>query len=186
MSFEERKKLYQKFATRQQNCWVKGYPLIQSVLRLIEKPKIHRVAELGCHDGGLAVSCLKNLPSWWSWVGYGIIPPPMFLKTHDRFRYVELQNQIWLSEVEPFDVFVSSHTLEHLYDDEAEQLFSWLKGKCSHVILYVPLRMYKSDVKGRHVLTKGYRWVNQQLEQSGFRRVWSCGGWFGWFIKKRG
>jgi predicted SAM-dependent methyltransferase len=84
--------------------------------------------------------------------------------------------------LDSFDVFVSSHTLEHLYAEEIEQLTEWLSRKTRYVIVSVPLLKDRGIVKGNHVLDKGSVWLKRTLKENGFSLIWDCGQWFGWFL----
>jgi len=178
-SFSERQRQYQQRSTPQ-TCWRKCYPHIQSALTLLSHSRCRVIAELGCHNGNLAAACLLNLPEYWIWHGYDIVEP-QHMREHPRFVFHHLTSQIWDADIVEFDVFVSSHTIEHLYADEVEQLIHWLSGRCRHVVLCVPLRRGVGDLKGWHVLKPGYEWLTRLMVESGFHPIWTCGGWFGWF-----
>ena len=178
--FNVRRRQYQHMCPRPQHSWLKCYPNIHASLQLMSHPRLTTILELGCHQGDLAVECLRTLPDWWMWHGYDITEPPV-MKQHPRFQFHHIKTQIWDSDTVAFDVFVSSHTIEHLFAEEAKQLFQWLKGKCRHAVLCIPLRRLQGDLKGWHVLEEGYEWVMEQMMLNGFKPVWTCGGWFGWF-----
>ena len=182
--FNVRRSQYQHMCPRPQYSWMKCYPNIHAALQLISHPRLPTVLELGCHQGDLAVQCLRNLPEWYEWHGYDIAESPV-MKRHPRYKFHHIKTQIWNCETVAFDIFVSSHTIEHLFSSEVEKLIQWLNGKCKHAVLCIPLRRTMGDLKGWHVLDRGYEWVTQKLLENKFKQVWSCGGWFGWFTNSQ-
>lgn len=176
----------QKYYSRRGNLpyrWQKEYPMILGALQLMQHSpcNIKTVVELGCADGALAVQCLNDLPNHMSWTGYDIAKQWIAKSLeHPRYKPILLRNWLWKLKLSRFDVFVSSHTIEHLFPDELQRLAEWLSDQARYVVLAVPS---PHIVQGQHVLGKSSEWIKEQFKDNGFRLVWEVGGWFGWFSK---
>lgn len=143
-----------------------------------------RVLELGCNDGSLAVECLARLYNRCWWHGYDINPYWIkHSKEHPRYTATLLTDQIWnLDFIVEFGVFLSVHTLEHLYADEVTRLIKWLKRQhCKNIIVCTPLGVGAINDQN-HVLNQDETWLRQQFINEDFKVVWECGCYFGWYI----
>jgi hypothetical protein len=161
---------------------MKCYDYMISALKLLTGSHLNRVVELGCNDGSLALECLGNLPRYIQWDGYDINENYIKQsKQHPRYTPHLLDKQLWEMNLPQFDVFVSSHTIEHLYSDEVEALARWLPSHARFLALCVPLRPDHGRLHADHILDKGSDWLVSLLEQWGFSLVWQVKGWFGWF-----
>jgi hypothetical protein len=166
-----------------QNAWTVEYAYILSTLKLLSFENCKSIVELGCADGALASCCLDELSWIEAWHGYDI--SPYWIEntvSHERYFPHLLETDIWMLPLDSFDIFVSSHTLEHLYAEEIEHLTEWLSRKTRYVIVSAPLLKDRGIVKGNHVLDKGSTWLKETLKENGFSLIWNCGQWFGWFL----
>ena len=184
-NFKQRQDFFSRQITPQ-TSWLKCYNHILAVLTLLSHSRCTRIVELGCGDGSLAVACLTNLHTQQplEWVGYDI--SPYFIqnaKRHEQFIPCLLEDQIWNLNIPRFDVFVSSHTLEHLYSDEVEKLVAWLSSHAKYAVVCVPLRPDKTAVGANHILDKGFIWLRELFVRAGFRIIWDTGRYFGWYEK---
>lgn len=163
-----------------QDSWMKCYDYMISALKLM--PNANSIVELGCNDGSLAIECLGNLPRYVQWIGCDI--HKAFIeksKQHPRYKPILLEKQLWEHDLPRFDVFVSSHTLEHLYSDEVEKLVKWLSKRTRYVAICVPLRPDQGRIHADHILDKGSDWMVKLFNDNGFKLIWEIKGWFGWF-----
>ena len=89
-----------------------------------------------------------------------------------------------MPEVEPFDVFFSSHTLEHLYSEDVEALINWLSTRAKYLLLIAPMGRKSTPLSPKrplHIMDKGSLWMAEKLKEVGFKSVWETHRWFGWF-----
>lgn len=181
--FKKRQQYYSRY-NQTSHWWRTCYDSVFSALMLLSKRYRGglRVVELGCNDGSLAVACLNKLYNRCSWHGYDINPYWInHSKQHKRYTATLLSDQIWKLRLQ-FGVFVSVHTLEHLYPDEVSQLIKWLKHQhCNSIIVCVPLGVGAINEQN-HVLHKDETWLRNQFVKEGFTVLWECGTYFGWYV----
>ena len=143
-----------------------------------------RVTELGPADGWLAFNCLSRL-EFKSWTGYDI-SRIMVEKTLPEvkslgFVSIELNEQFWDSAVEEFDIFVCSHTIEHLSDNHFEELLKFISPRIETLILEVYVKGNRTDWKdygGSHILTLNGNDIDAMVKDRGFASV--GGRYMGW------
>ena len=189
-NFSERRQHYiEHFTFPYTPSWIKEYPLISAVFNLLRHSRLSTVAELGCNDGGLAVKCLRDNSYPLKWIGYDFLKQHIERSHwHPSYKPVLMDKYLWeMSEVQPFDIFVASHVMEHLYPEEIQQLAVWLAPRAKHLIMVAPLGHFETAehaARSGHILTKGSSWISDVLQNVGFVPVWETGRWFGWFQKK--
>jgi 2-polyprenyl-3-methyl-5-hydroxy-6-metoxy-1,4-benzoquinol methylase len=185
--FKERQEYYlKKLGGRGDHSWRRHYDVINSVFTLLKYNKIKTVVELGCFDGALAVKLLNELPYFLDWTGYDFLQSLIDKShIHSKYKPILLDRPLWdMPEVEPFDVFVCSHTLEHLYSEDVEALVNWLSPRAKYLLLIAPLGRKSTPISPRrplHILDKGSLWLAEILKEAGFKSVWETHRWFGWF-----
>lgn len=111
-----------------------------------------RVLELGSYDGWLANAC--SAVGIESWVGYelcGWAVDRSMQGTDNR----ELLMPFWmLHDLPAADIFLSSHTLEHLTDREVEMVLDVVAPRVTDMILEVPWHPDGwHDYRGSHILS---------------------------------
>jgi hypothetical protein len=107
--------------------------------KMFEKlPEDLSVVELGCHQGNLAKKMLKEFSKIKSWTGYDFHSPISRSIVHDD-RYSSMILSDWFQNISlpDFDVFVSSHTLEHLSNKEAAAVLCRIQSP--YMLIEVPL-----------------------------------------------
>ncbi len=131
------------------------------------------IVELGCHDGSMASAFSEvNVEEW---VGYDIINVVNQIRqANRRFRFVELDGQIWdrpSMEFRGKEVFISSHTIEHLSDVEVDRLIPFMR-----MFKYLMLIVHASEdgddwmnYDGLHVYTAGVGHIRESL--TGFQTL---------------
>lgn len=96
---------------------------IDSVFGLIinsDKVKTIRVVELGCFRGFLARAMLDLRPEIKNWIGYDINFHSIRESVVKDSRYLGIKLSEWFFDIQipPCNVFVSSHTLEHMNENQ--------------------------------------------------------------------
>lgn len=151
-----------------------------------------KVIELGCHEGHLAKSMLGKYESIASWSGYDINHRALLRSVVDDDRYRAIALNDWFHHIElpEFNVFVSSHTLEHLDSEQAIKVFDQISEKAIFLVLEIPISEDGQDwqgYKGTHVLKEGRRVIRQIISQRKYVCFQeSCGNYpMGWVTRWR-
>ena len=96
---------------------------------LIKTNKTLSVFEFGCGTGLLAKDVLDNCGNFVSqWTGYDLIN---ITESINKFKFLEnkYNNFIWNTDFEfDYDLFVSTHTLEHINENQLRLLFDKIKN----------------------------------------------------------
>lgn len=183
LSFKERKQYYDSHWKIFPYSWSRSYPFIISMLQLVTHKGFKSVVEMGCMDGGLAVTALKELNDKVTWTGYefneSCLNKPRY---HPRFAMKELKDYLWNLDIGNFDVFVSSHVIEHLYPKEIIKLAEWLDKHAQQAIIVAPIGIHTTPTNDDgHILEKGSLWLRDVLECNGFNLTWEAGRYCGWY-----
>ena len=132
------------------------------------------VVELGCYRGGLAQKILEKNENITSWLGYDICSNALndILIIDDRFEPVYMNDSWPVQHEGDFDIFVSTHTLEHLTVSEVRQVLIKLEECCRRAV-YLELPLIENGKVWRggassHVL----RWGRKH-----FRDIFNSNGW---------
>jgi hypothetical protein len=81
------------------------------------------VIELGGYDGELAALCLDKYPRISKWDNYDLDPKGE--SKRGRYTAFQLEKQLWEeADILDADVFVASHTIEHLSEPDVRKLLS--------------------------------------------------------------
>lgn len=122
------------------------------------------VVELGSASGALAVSILKRHENIKFWEGYDInYMWYRFYKHHPKLYRNTLVSPFEEKNLSRFNVFVSSHTIEHLNFEEVQRIAEAIQD-IKYIILDTPLLENGQNwngYKGAHVLTEGRSQVRQ-------------------------
>mgnify|MGYP001417850576 FL=1 len=83
------------------------------------------VIELGGYDGGLASACLSEHPEILSWTNFDL-DTAASLCDDPRYSAITLTTQFWEARppLSDNEIFVASHVIEHLSDDDFLSLLS--------------------------------------------------------------
>jgi hypothetical protein len=142
--------------------------IFDCLLKIQEKLGSFNIVELGCHDGSLADQFALTS---FGWHGYDLLNVVHRVKQRNKhFRFTELDTQIWNLPDEEFrntQVFMASHALEHLSDDELPLLIEWMRH-FKYIVLIVPLLANGQDWRGydgMHLLKMGYRRLGMELNK---------------------
>lgn len=123
----------------------------QEVFREASKPSI--VLEFGAWNGKLADTVLKYYSNFiMRWHGTDIAPVVVTnnLCKHPTYNPIVLLGQLYDVNLPPHDIFVCSHTLEHLSWEEVQKVLKWQRAK--YLVLETPLRENLDGYEGGHVL----------------------------------
>ena len=131
-----------------------------------------KVLELGGYEGELALQILKIYPGI-QWLNVEIVKHRM-KKDLANYSYREhvLSDQLWNEKlnVRGYDVFASSHTLEHLSDMQVKLLFHYLvSNSIRYLILQLPIQAKGQTWQGyggAHVLRMGSNQIKKLLTPS--------------------
>jgi len=184
--FNDYRKVYSSLTfnelKKQHEQWYRKYPLqsrfekrffvncFKHVVKTLKRNLF--VVELGGFEGALALEILKMYPTM-QWLNVEIIKHTM-KRGLEKYRYTEhvLSEQLWREKLDlrKYDVFVSSHTLEHLSNVQVKRLFEYLiLNNMQYLILDIPVRpngqtWYKYS--GTHVLMMGSNHLKKLLISS--------------------
>lgn len=185
LSFNDLKKQHEE--------WYREYPgqtrvskqffinCFKYVVKTLKRSNLN-VVELGGYEGELALQILKFYPEM-QWLNIEIISHRM-KKGLENYQYKEhvLSDQLWNENLDlrKYDVFVSSHTLEHLSDVQVERLFHYLgANNLKYLILQVPIKVNGQTWQGyggAHVLRMGSTQMKKLLNPL-YCLVYERGAW---------
>lgn len=136
------------------------------------------VIEMGGWKGELAKYMLERLPKIRHWLNYEISEQAIIENICPYSPYEALipSDFIWNIELPKADVFVSSHTIEHIRASELDKLFSRLPVK--YIALQAPLADDGTDWSGyygSHILEIGWDGVIAMLDRGGYKLTHSKG-----------
>lgn len=136
------------------------------------------VIELGGWKGELAGYVLNKLPKIRRWLNYEISEQAVkeTACNDDRYEPLVPADFLWNIEIPNADVFVSSHTIEHIKVAELDKLLSKLPVK--YIGLQAPLADEGTDwggYYGSHILEVGWNTVIELLREYGFTLTHSKG-----------
>lgn len=113
-----------------------------------------RVIELGCHQGSLAAQVLAIYPDINVWIGFDInfhaISAPAVI---DK-RYVGSKLNDWIYNIQsmPANVFVVSHTFEHMNGCQIGRTIRWAHDSgIEFIIIEMPFRDEWIGYRGSHI-----------------------------------
>lgn len=150
------------------------------------------VAELGSDDGWLAYNCMSNF-KFKSWKGYDISGPRV-KRTLEKarkqgFLNIELHKQFWETDRDEFDIFVSSHTIEHISNEHCLKLFDFVCSKADILVLEIQVtgnRNRWNNYGGSHILSLNRGDLEGIIGDRGFKRIGLMGNPFcGLYIKNK-
>ncbi|MHA2112611.1 MAG: class I SAM-dependent methyltransferase [Candidatus Hodarchaeales archaeon] len=135
------------------------------------------VIELGCHEGGLANYIMQE-DKISRWLGYDINHKAIdraFEKRKDNIYFTPMKLGRWFYELplQPVDVFVCSHTLEHFSDAQAIAIIDHVKH-IEFLLFEVPFEVPSgnwNNYKGTHVLRGSGEDMNNKLDQT-HEKIW--------------
>jgi len=152
---------------------------LTKIFALIEPeiPGAMKVIELGCHEGHLAKGILQRIPGFsiQSWVGYDLNSRALSrsgsIVNDERFSTVALARVFYMTELPEFNIFVSTHTLEHMNIHEVIKVFDHTCKGSLYLVLEIPIKENGQDwrcYKGAHVLKEGRRAIRELLYARGY------------------
>jgi len=179
LTFDDLAELYGYFAQLRpqdgryrESCFVEMFNL----LRYMTKDDLH-IVELGCNKGYLAMDILKQFKNIKTWIGYDFHS----YENLGDLRYVSRALSDWfhLIELPDFNVFVSSHTIEHLSGDQVVKTFNHIVSKAEYLLLEI--RIYEDGFdwdswRCAHVLTWGQKQLKKLLTGIGYRLFYEIKG----------
>lgn len=173
LSFPDLIKLYEEFnrISPEQICFT-----LEKIKNVFNKTELEviKIVELGCHDGQLAKEILKEYSNIQSWIGYDICYSAVNrsrLNVHDdRFTAIALNDWFFNIELPKFNIFVCSHTLEHLNMDQVIKTLDHAKN-AKEIILEIPVydvgRSWRYS-KSTHVLTENRETIRKILTERNY------------------
>lgn len=130
------------------------------------------VIELGAWTGDLAKEILSKFDIK-SWIGYDISANSLkrSVVKDKRYKSVLLSKWIYDTDIPDFNVFVSTHTFEHMYLEEISKTLACISDRAKYMILEMPLSENGQDWKGysgNHVLTADRQTIRDLIVSHGF------------------
>jgi len=159
LSFKEKQEIIQHYHVLYpyQQHHHTGYFRLSFLIIKHEFQSILKVIEFGAFDGKLAWKILKDNPEI-EWNGYDISHVVINKMEHGlkKLKYTPhyLNKELWELNIDPsaFNVFVSSHSLEHISNKELLELMKWING-VKYMIIQVPLSKDWKNYSGCHHMT---------------------------------
>lgn len=156
-----------------QNICFRSDIILEHFKGIVESDDV--IVELGSQYGELAKLVLENIDVR-KWYGYDVDERIVEKNKCEDGRYIPVVLKDWFhnTDLPEFNVFVSTHTIEHL---SVEQVYSTLDSirNCDKVILDIPLGECKQSWnrnRSTHVLEDiGYSQIKDKLESYGFKLV---------------
>jgi len=99
------------------------------------------VVELGCHRGDLAKSILKQYPKIIKWYGYDINLKALQNKVVEDKRFIPLglETEFYLTNIPVFNIFVCTHTLEHIKFHEVYSCLNKISDIAKIIFIEIPI-----------------------------------------------
>ncbi len=145
---------------------------IKTALSLIDEDL--EIVELGCHDGSLACELLQENDRIKCWYGYDICSKAISRsKNLEKYKPAVLNDWFHNLELPKLNLFISSHTLEHLSDDRVLATFDKVLD-VKYLLLDTPLEEYGQDWAGyhaSHVLKSGKYDLERWLQERDYRKL---------------
>jgi len=142
------------------------YASVEEFEKLLRNVCYPSIVELGCHRGHLAKKLLSIFPNIQKWYGFDINPKALKHSIVDDSRFVPVLTPFTEFQDNSSNVFISSHTLEHLSTEQVTATLTALKHEW--VFLEMPITENGQEKwKGRntHVLTAGRKDIRKMLKQ---------------------
>jgi len=166
-----------------------GCAFKECVIGLCEKEKLLKVMEFGGWDGELASVVLKDDTQIELWDNFEICPTVPSVCKDVRYRHCEANDFVWnLGQSLDYDLFVSSHALEHLSTDDLRLLLnkvrhipylafqlpfsesgSWAGTTCFHILELSPAEFIKTISSFGYTLE--HTGISSEEQRFFFRRV---------------
>lgn len=131
------------------------------------------VTELGGYDGALARECIAGCERISQWHNFDLSTAEPVLD----FRYAAfgLEKQFWEMRPIGFDVFVASHVIEHLSENDFRCLASFISNFANWVYFDSPLQEdERSDWHGKtcaHKLELSWLEIDALMNDQGYSRL---------------
>lgn len=128
------------------------------------------VVEMGGWDGALAETLIGHFPIV-RWQNYDIVAVYPQVCDDPRYKRIVLGDWFW-NQPRSADVFVATHTIEHITGGELAKLFDCLD--CEYVYLESPLKadgQSWAGYVGSHILELGWRQVDGLLVERGYELI---------------
>jgi hypothetical protein len=151
------------------------------------------VIELGCHQGHLAKTLFETF-NISHWEGYDVSYSAIDRSVIDNRRYRAVKMTKWFHEISIpsyYNVFVSSHTLEHLSFNQVEKTIeAVLRAGITYMMIEIPFKLNGApewkDAHGSHVLYSTRQNFEDMIQSYGFSKIYyntDNRGWshiYGW------
>uniref|UniRef100_A0A6M3J0C0 Putative methyltransferase n=1 Tax=viral metagenome TaxID=1070528 RepID=A0A6M3J0C0_9ZZZZ len=177
MSFTERKDLenvLDRYFPDQRNFnLAKILDIFNMIINVYGESNI-KVIELGCNDCMLADNISKEFNEISSWHGYDIneFAIGRYTNNNSNNNKVEpfiLRDHFYRTEIDDdFDVFVSSHTLEHFNDDGFVECLNHI-SHVKYIIIELPIFEFKSNSTDTHVLKMNREEMFKHFKYLGYK-----------------
>jgi hypothetical protein len=151
------------------------------------------VIEVGGYLGKLATLILRyysNIEKWHNYdIQRNIVKDKVCIDS--RYEAVVLEDYIWNNPPDnDYNVFVASHLIEHLNEEDLEKLIDTIMIKCDFILLEAPLEKNTTDADWSsstdpHFLEIGWKQVTDILTSKGYSVLTSDNKWNYMFTKLR-
>jgi len=190
VSFDLWRKHYRQLTFRQQvdiyNAWALRYPnqgshyCLPAVLKAIEEVKqklnknVLRIIELGGYQGELAFDVLTCYPNFiyvnYDFCSIAIQRTKPKLKGY-KFWNVRLKKPFWQIPIQKYDLFITSHTLEHMINEEVFKILNHIK-QTPFIYVQMPIRHIGYDGVGAgHICSLSWLQIEKHLNSLGYKNV---------------
>ena len=143
----------------------------QSVFEKVTMPVA--VLELGAWNGALAKLTFDLYKEKIiKWHGCDICPIVVShsICKHPLYNPILLLGYLWEVSLPPHDIFVCSHTFEHMNMDEVYKVLTHQKAK--YLVLEIPMKKNWDNFEGGHINTASWEEYKKTIEGLGYKQLY--------------
>lgn len=185
MSFDDQRQFYAKVAQKHPNQQHYNYQTARFFFNNVAEHD-STILELGGWKGELAQKCLMEFNSKIKeWINVDLV---QFGNNSGKYRELALDRFIWeynwLKDLPTHQIFVSTHTFEHLSEEHVRAIIKKLYSK--YVYLEIPLERYRRDwngYQGSHKLPMMQVEIADAMIEAGYTPIMRFGWATMWRLK---
>ena len=153
---------------------------MEKMFKIIHRPDL-RIVELGSYRGFLGRFIIDRFGSIGEWHGYDINHKAIEETIeHPKLFGHKLSKWFWEVDVSFFDVFVSSHTLEHFNFAQFKRVIEHV-SICEYLVLEIPWQANWRGFRGSHVLLTTIEEIESLLSKT-HRKLIDCSNSKKWIV----
>jgi len=147
-----------------------NFDMFMEIFRIAQKEagRTLRVIELGSFKGELKNKVTESVEFW---IGYDLFP----------CSDVELVDYFYNTEIPDADLFVCTHTFEHMSFEEVQKCVKHIKG-CEFAAIEIPLRDSWNGYNGTHVLEASREDIIRLFSENGFEMFFDKMYYRDWWV----